>query len=101
MELRQGIWQYGSDEVVKAYTLWQQCVFAGDETNDLSAASLVLMADLIVKMRKDLGLSKSKTISALDILRVFVNDTEAKYDDLVRAARDWREKFLATKHETF
>ena len=98
MELRQGIWQYGSDEVVKAFALWNQCVFASNNDNDLAAAAIVLMADLIVKMRRDLGLSKVNTLSSLDILRVFINDVETKYDGLVASAINFRTKMRATKH---
>ncbi|RPH73927.1 hypothetical protein EHM76_04605 [bacterium] len=101
MELRQGIWQYGSDEVVKAYALWQQCVFAGNDENKLSGASLVLMADFIVKMRVDLGLSKKNSLSSLDILRIFITDVESRYDELAGQARVWRNQFLSKKHETY
>jgi hypothetical protein len=101
MTLRQGIWQYGSDEVVKAYTLWQQCVFAGTDENKLSSASLVLLADFIVKMREDLGLSKKNSLSSLDILRIFVTDVESRYDELTNEAKSWRKQFLSKKHELY
>jgi hypothetical protein len=101
MGLRQGIWQYGSDEVVKAYTLWQQCVFAGSDENKLSSASLVLLSDFIVKMRIDLGLSKKDSLSSLDILRIFVTDVESRYDELADEARAWRTQFLSKKHKIY
>jgi hypothetical protein len=85
--------------VVKAYGVWLQCAFAGRVDNKLYAAGLVLMADLIVKMGKDLGLSKAKSLSSVDILRVFVTDVESRYDELARDARTWRKNFLAKKHE--
>jgi hypothetical protein len=99
MGLRQGIWQYGSDSVVKAYTLWQQCVFAGSDENKLAGASLVLLADFIVKMRVDLGLSKKDSLSSLDILRIFVTDADMRYDELAGEARTWRNQFLSKKHQ--
>lgn len=101
MDIRQGIWQYGSDDVIKAYTLWQQCVFAGSDENKLSSASLVLLADFIVKMRVDLGLSKKTTLSSLDILRIFITDVETSYDDLATEAGAWRTQFLSKKHKIF
>ncbi len=101
MDLRQGIWQYGSDEVIKAYTLWQQCVWAGNDENKLSSASLVLLADFIVKMRVDLRLSKKNSLSSLDILRVFITDVETRYDELANEARVWRDQFLAKKHQLY
>lgn len=99
IKMRQGIWQYGSGEVVKAYSIWSQCMFAAKTDDKLSAASLVLMADLIVKMRKDLGLSKPKPLNSLDILRVFTTDADSRYDELANDAKIWRDKFLARKHQ--
>jgi len=98
MDLRKGIWQYGSDEVVKAYALWNQCVFAAKDDNELSGAAIILMADLIVKMRKDFGLSNSDSLTSLDILQVFINDIEVKYDDLTTTARKFRKKLREAKH---
>lgn len=96
LEARQEIWQYGSDEVVKAFSLWSQCSFIGGE--DHKHGAVVLMADMIVKMRQDLGLSKKESLTALDILRIFLTDIEEKYDDYVKEAKDFRKRLLSTKH---
>ena len=100
-EQRQEIWQYGSDEVVKAYASWLQCLFSVNENERFSKAPLVLMADVIVKMRRDLGISKGKSLNTLDILRIFLTDVEKNYDEMVTSASEWKKHFNSLEHQIF
>ncbi len=78
-DIRQAIWQYGSDEVVKAYSAWNQCTYESPTEQQESIPSLVLMAEVIIKIREDLGLSKKGSIKPIDILRIFIIDIDAAY----------------------
>lgn len=100
MQHQKEIWQYGSDEVVKAYYVWENCMWSSSEMNDLSSVSILFLADLILKMRRDLRLSTKRSLTALDILRIFVKDIEDKYDDLAITAKKWRNTYISRKHES-
>ncbi len=78
--IRQEIWQYGSDDVVKAYAAWNQCTYEAAVTEqNASIPSLVLMAEVIVRIREDLGLSNKRSIKPIDILRIFITDIDESY----------------------
>jgi len=98
IELRKEIWQYGSDDVIKAFAAWSQCNFAAKGDDNLSKATIILMADLIVKMRIDLGISRPNSITPLDILHIFLNDIELKYDGLTANAKKFRDSLHQAKH---
>ena len=97
-ELRQEIWQFGSDEVVQAYAVWNQSTYALLRDEQGSMAALVLMADVIVKMRQDMGLSARKGTKPIDILRIFVTDIEDTYDQHAAAAVKFRKELLKKRH---
>ncbi|MBN1310289.1 MAG: hypothetical protein JXB30_02640, partial [Anaerolineae bacterium] len=97
-DLQPEIWQYGSDDVVQAFAVWYQIMRElGDGQQD-PAVALVLMADVIVKMRQDMGLSKKKGIPPLDILRIFITDIEDTYNEHAAAAREFKKSLLKKKH---
>ena len=91
-DLRQEIWQFGSDDVVQAYAVWNQSAYTLLSGEQNSKAALVLMADVIVKMRQDMGLSKKGGIKPIDILRIFVTDIENTYDEHAAACGKVQER---------
>lgn len=97
-DLRQEIWQFGSDDVVRAYAVWNQSAYALLNGEQDSIAALVLMADVIVKMRQDMGLSKKNGIKPIDILRIFITDIEDTYNEHAAAAAKFRKELLSRKY---
>jgi hypothetical protein len=95
-DIRQDIWQYGSDEVVRAYAAWNQCTYQSALSSQGGPMpSLILMAEVIIKIREDLGLSKQGGVKPSDILRIFITDIDESYKMHERAAKAFK-KSLAT-----
>jgi len=97
-DLRKEIWTFGSDEVVKAYAVWHQRHYRSSAEQTEATGSLALMADVIVKMRQDMGLSKRKSLKPIDILRILITNVEEKYDEEAKAAIKFREQLRSRKH---
>ena len=85
MEVKKEIWTYGSPAVVKAYTAFNQYSVGVDKGIVGKNGLLVLLADLILAMRDDMGLS-NKGLTALHILRMFINDIDDKYQEAAEQA---------------
>lgn len=69
-DIRQEIWQYGSDEVVRAYAAWNQCTYQSALSSEAGPMpSIILMAEVIIKIREDLGLTKKGRVKPIDILK--------------------------------
>lgn len=94
METRQRLWTFGSSEVIRAYSDFQQVSFRQQGEDH---AIVVLMADLILAMRKDMGLS-NKGITALDVMRMFLRDADETYDT-ARSAADKFKQRLRTRQD--
>ncbi len=78
-EIRKEIWTYGSPDVVRAYSAFNQYSV---NVQERSLGGIVLVVDLILTMRTDMGLS-NKGLSRLDVLRMFINDVDDKYREAV------------------
>lgn len=89
MEVKKETWTYGSPNVVKAYTAFNQYSVGVGKGIVGKEGLMVLLADLILAMRDDMGLS-NKGLTALDILRLFINDIDDKYDEAAQQAETFR-----------
>jgi hypothetical protein len=63
-----------------------------------SVVALVLIADIIVKMRQDMGLTKKDSIKPIDILRIFVTDIETGYEENAAAAKKFKKDLFEKRY---
>jgi len=75
IEIKKELMMYGSDSVVKKFFIWQQ--FSKDNKTNVS---LIPITSIIIEMRKDMGMPKSK-ITTTDFLKSIVN-SEEEYNSL-------------------
>lgn len=75
IEIKKELMMYGSDSVVKRFFIWQQ--FSKDNKTNVS---LIPITNIIIEMRKDMGMPKSK-ITTTDFLKSLVRNEE-EYNSL-------------------
>lgn len=76
------LFYFASDETVKKYIEWKKFGWANTESDDKKEAAkiIVIFADLVVLMRKDLGYKKTEC-NRDDFLSIFVSDWDKHKKD--------------------
>ena len=83
---RKEIWNYGSPEVLRAYSEFFQ--LGGAHFDEGKNVAPILIARLILAMRIDMGLS-NKGVDELDVLRTFLKDIDSPYKQAVKDTADY------------